>query len=308
MTMKEKCKQPGEFLFPPTVLVGAGHLGKALLKGISDTFSPTEFQHRLNPLPLITVDRHLKSASICKGLLKSIENLPDKGFTPQVIILAVRPSQVKEAIFSLAEKYKDICSSGSLPHGLTLVSCVVGVSIDQLTNLWKQHSSYVPNIVRVMPTILSSQREGISFFYHVDEVKDVYPIKVVKELFSFLSRVIEVGSELEMDMGIVLVSSLMGVLCNIASSYEKFLLNIDCSEKDAKELIADILIGMGKFSINQKTWESISPQIETPGGITASMMEVFHSKLNSTDLLLDMLRIGMDKIEEIKGQINERDE
>ena len=308
MTMKEKCKRPEEFLFPPTVLVGAGHLGKALLKGIEDSFFPKEFRYRLNPLPLITVDRHLKSAWVGERLMKNIKDLPTEGFTPQVIILAVRPSQVKEAIFSLAEKYKDICSSGSLPHGLTLVSCVVGVSIDQLTNLWKQNASYVPNIVRVMPTILSSQREGISFFYHIDGVKDVYPIKVVKELFSFLSRVIEVESELEMDMGIALVSSLMGVLCNIASNYERFLLNIDCSEKDAKEPIADILIGMGKFSINQKTWESISPQIETPGGITAAMMEVFHSKVNSWDLLLDMLRIGMYKIDEIKDQINERDE
>ena len=37
--MTETCKQPEGFLFPPTVLVGGGHLGKSLLRGQYDVHS-----------------------------------------------------------------------------------------------------------------------------------------------------------------------------------------------------------------------------------------------------------------------------
>ncbi len=132
---------------PPLLLVGCGQMGGAL-------FSAWE-QNGL--APSVVIDRHREAVPGAHSLVRSIDDIP-KRFSPDAVILAVKPQNAAATITELATKRPDL-----LANGPVIISVMAGCTTRSLAGAFADTpAGSSPAIVRAMPNTPSAVGRGMT--------------------------------------------------------------------------------------------------------------------------------------------------
>ena len=139
----------------PIVLIGAGRMGSALLKG---WFAHGIGTHRIvvqEPEPNAEVDEFLKAAGLDAGEAR------DEPVPPSVIVLAVKPQKMDEVAAGIAHVADE---------NTVVMSIAAGRTVDSIAAHFGENAA----IVRVMPNTPAAVGRGMSVLYanqHVTEAQ-----------------------------------------------------------------------------------------------------------------------------------------
>lgn len=133
------------FPLPSILLVGCGKMGGAMLEGWL----------KAGLAPSVIIDRHLADLPAPHTVVQSIQDVP-ASFTPDVIIVAVKPQKANPVLAELAQRFGQA----------TLLSVMAGRTIASLHDTCVQANPQAnPVIIRSMPNTPCALGAGMSGLY-----------------------------------------------------------------------------------------------------------------------------------------------
>jgi pyrroline-5-carboxylate reductase len=243
-------------------IIGGGNLGTAIAEGlIKSNFS--------KPEDILVTKRNISTLGPLKaeGVQVTSDNKAATEFG-ELIILAVKPFQVKDVLRDIAE---------SINPGKVVVSVVTGVLIKELQSVLNN-----PNpIFRAMPnTAIAIQESMTCISYNNAAEQDV---KYVLDLFSTLGKVVTIEEKL-MDAATVLGAcgtayAMRYIRANIQGGIE-----IGFDAATASLIAAQTVKGAAELLLQKKTHpEQEIDKVTTPKGCTiAGLNEMEHQGFSSS--------------------------
>lgn len=130
---------------PSILLVGCGKMGGAMLEGWL----------KAGLAPSVVIDRHMADLPAPHSVVRTIQDVPT-GFTPDIIIIAVKPQKADPVLAELAQRFGQA----------TLLSVMAGRSIASLHATYVQANAKAdPVIIRSMPNTPCALGAGMSGLY-----------------------------------------------------------------------------------------------------------------------------------------------
>ena len=167
----------------------------------------------------------------------------------KIFYIAVKPKDVKDACKEISPKImdKDI-----------VVSCAAGIRLDTL-------ETYLPKtqIVRCMPNICISSGSGAIVWHGPISIND---IKIL-ELMMRGPTHMWVEDEAMLDKATLLFASQPAFQATFAKAYITVAIQSGFTEKQARQLLADTIIGTGELLLDS-TPDEIIKQVCSKGGVT----------------------------------------
>lgn len=232
--------------------VGTGRIARALIAGLSQREHTliAGFDKEPSALASIAADY-----SVLPCL--SIEEVARKA---QVIILAVKPYQIKEVLGELKP---------SLSANHLLISVAAGIS----TEFILKNSSEEMRIIRVMPNTPAFVGEGMTALCR-GKMASNEDILLASELFSSIGRVV-ILDEIQMDAATALSGSGPAYMFHILDSLADGGVQCGLSRNEALLLGAQTMIGAATMVLSgQKGPEELKHEVTTPGGTTEAGLKV----------------------------------
>lgn len=203
------------------IFLGGGNMAEAIFAGLVNDAHYT----------IEVIQRNPDKVQRLQELYPNIKVTTTLEYSPSandIVILAIKPQQAKEACLANKEK---------LQH-CTLLSVMAGLATTSITN-WLNN----PRIIRTMPNTPSSIQQGITAIFSSPEVPSPHKT-IVKEIFTSLGLVYIANDESEIDKIIPVSSSavafvyyFMEGIINSAVSEFGF------SKEDATKLVTQMTIG-----------------------------------------------------------------
>ena len=234
-------------LFMRIAIVGCGNMGKALAERLSKVNS------------IFLYDRNIEKTERLaqEGYGKACKNLKDALPSAELIILAVKPQNLKQ----IADEMKD-----DLQENQILVSLLAGTPIQTL-------NSYFPNlqILRVMPNLPLIYGEGVIGVSSGEKMKKGDKDLLTK-IFEVLGKVYWLPEE-KIDALTALAGSGPAFFLVLVEAMIDAGISMGFSVKDARELVIQML--KGSLTLLDKTgkhpgelkWQIASPQGTTIVGL-----------------------------------------
>lgn len=234
---------------PSVLIIGCGHMGKAILKGW--------LQKGL--APSVIVNRHKFDLPSPHKLVQSIDDIP-KGFEPKAILLAMKPHQAEEIIPSLSPWTKN-----------AVILSVLGGR--NLTWLDKHFGAKTANI-RVMPNTPSELGLGMTSVIANNYVSNEQR-KLADALLRSIGEVAWLDSEQEMDVATAIAGCGPAYIFLLAELLQKIGEEKGLSKELSKLLARQTVIGSAAL-LGRSTEESeaLRKAVATPNGITERAIQV----------------------------------
>ncbi len=255
-------------------IIGGGNLGTAIAEGlIKSGFS--------RPEDILVTKRNVSTLGPLKaqGVQVSSDNLAAANFG-ELIILAVKPFQVKDVLSSIA---------GEIDKEKTVVSVVTGVLIKELQSVLKHASP----VFRAMPNTAIAIQESMTCIAYNNAKEE--EIQYVFDLFSNLGKVVTIEEKL-MDAATVLGAcgtayAMRYIRANIQGGIE-----IGFDAATASLIAAQTVKGAAELLLQKKTHpEQEIDKVTTPKGCTiAGLNEMEHQGFSSS--LIKGIVASFDKI------------
>lgn len=256
-------------------IIGGGNLGTAITEGLilSGFLKPDQILvTKRNPSTL----RHLEE----KGVLVSNDNNDALDFA-DLIILAVKPFQIKEVLLALRPKL-DI-------RRHVLVSVITGISTDFIHDILKENFP----IVRAMPNTAIAIQQSMTCLSARDLNQE--QINEVKAIFEPLGKIVVIDEKL-MDAATVLAAcgtayAMRYIRANIQGGIE-----IGFDAATASLIAAQTVKGAAQLLLQKNTHpEQEIDKVTTPKGCTiAGLNEMEHQGFSSS--LIKGIATSFDKI------------
>lgn len=255
---------------PSLLIIGCGHMGKAMLKGwLKKGLSPSYIvNHSEFELPSPHV------------LVKSIQEVP-RNFHPNAIILAVRPHQAEALIPLLKPWYEN----------------AVTLSVLGGKNLAWLNRQFGPGhgIVRVMPNTPSELGLGMTVMVANPQVTD-HQKQITETLCTAIGKIAWLDSEQEMDMACAIAGCGPAYIFLLAELLQKIGEEKGLPSDLARLLARQTVIGSAAL-LNHSTEESetLRKAVATPNGITEQAINILNHPDAWPDSLSRALQAAADR-------------
>ncbi|GBR53935.1 pyrroline-5-carboxylate reductase [Neokomagataea thailandica NBRC 106555] len=240
---------------PSILLAGCGKLGSALLGGW--LASP-------NPPRLVVLDRHKTCDNDNVTVIRTADSVPDD-FTPDIIVLAIKPAVAEDVIASLAE------TLGARLDKAAFLSVMAGRTCASLSAAAKKSGHSCPTL-RAMPNTPSTLGAGVSGLYASPEATE-QQTQLCHDLLSAVGDVVEVTEEKDL-LGVTALSgSGPAYVFLLAELLEKAGQAQGLSPENARQLARGTIYGAGRMLHElPDDAEKLRKAVTSPNGTTAAAL------------------------------------
>lgn len=236
-------------ILPSIMLVGCGHMGKAMLKGW--------IKKGLNHSYII--NRNKIDLPAPHQWVNSIQEIP-KDFKPEAIILAVKPDQAADLIPHLKPWAKDS----------VIISALGGKNLAWLEQHFEKHQS----IIRVMPNTPSELGLGMTSMIQNHHVHSHHK-QIAEQLFNAIGKTAWLDSEQELDIATAIAGCGPAYIFLLAELLQKIGQEKGLSKDLARLLARQTVIGSAALlGHSSEEAETLRKNVATPNGITERAINV----------------------------------
>jgi len=265
-------------------LIGAGHMGGALLKGwLSGAgLDGVEPQNILviDPSPGEAAKQALGlgvkyAASLTKGSASGLK----------LCLLAIKPQ-----IFSkVGPGLSDV-----LPKDCLIVSIMAGIPLARLEEIFPGHP-----IVRVMPNLPAAYGAGIAAYTCNGRVSEAQK-RMAEQALRAGGKVVSVASEREIDMVTALSGSGPGYVFYFTEIMAAIGADLGLDKALADELARQTVIGAGTvLTHSDQTASELRRSVTSPGGTTEAALDILMAKDGLPKLMKDAMRAAFRRSQEL---------
>ena len=238
---------------------GGGNIAQAIIKGLI----ASDYERK----QIKFLDRNKSNRKTLSGFgIKECQSLRIEDRF-DLIILCVKPKDAMQAM-------QDITSVIKKP---VILSLVAGISA-------KKYLSVSKNIklIRGMPNTSSEFKKGITALCNINAPKNLYG--KTQKLFSRIGVSVSVSTEKKMDDYTGLIGSGPAYFFHLLQVYEKHLLKItENNDKLTKLIISNLMMGVGKSVIGDKSLEDLISSVASKKGTTeAGLKSMKENKISSS--------------------------
>lgn len=256
--------------------IGGGNMAEALIRGLIK-------EGKRNIIVSDPLDERRRYLEKCYGIKTTIAN-NEVVKNAEIIILAVKPQNIKEVL----EEIRDYVSD---KH--TVVSIAAGIPINLIKNYLK-----TDKIIRAMPNLAAIVGESMTVLALCDclEMKIVAP---VRDIFMSVGKVITLP-EHYMNLVTAISGSGPGFICYILEQLIEVATEIGVSEDIASELLIQTFIGTSKLLDSGLPPDKIRQKVTSPGGTTESGLKIL-SDGKLRDILLKTINEAAKRAKELSS-------
>lgn len=244
------------------LLVGCGHMGKALLGCFEE-----------NPVitnitivdPAFTSTRH--------QVFKKIENLTDDF---DVLVLAVKP-----------QIYPDLKITIHVAH---VISVMAGITCTQLADNFPTST-----IVRLMPNMAVAYAKGLSVLYGASILNQ----SIFNMILANTGLLKWVNKESELDVLTLFNACGPGLLLGIMQKFVDVLHEYGFAQPESEEMMKQVFMGTSAIlENNKKSLSDLVNSIATKAGITEACLHVLQPGVQS--ILKETMKAGLARIQVVR--------
>jgi len=235
-------------------VIGTGAMGSALIKGFLEV-------GLVEPCDLTTSDININTLQKLKEQfsVNTAENNLETARNSEIVILAVKPGQVKAVL-------KEIAPAITADH--LVISVAAGIKISFL----EEHLPAGTPVIRAMPNVPALAGEGMSALVMGSSAVESHQ-KAAEALFAAVGRVIIV-SEKEIDAVTAVSGCGPAYLAIVLEALADGGVKMGLSRQLALELAAQTMIGTGRMVLNGEHPAVLKDRVCSPGGSTISGVHV----------------------------------
>ncbi len=230
--------------------IGAGNMGEALIKGmlLSQSFSPQQL------LASDKVSGRLKYLAKTYKI-KAFEKNSEIVWRSEVIILAVKPQNLEEALKEVRE---------GLSKDKLLISILAGIPVGKVQDFLKKGSK----VIRAMPNAPALVQEGATAIFRGDQATEKDE-QIARRIFDSVGKTIILQDESLMDAVTGLSGSGPAYVFVILESLSDGGVKMGLSREVATNLAIQTLAGAAKLAReSRKHPGELKDMITSPGGTT----------------------------------------
>lgn len=202
-----------------------------------------------------------------------------------IVILAVKPYQVKEVL-------------GELQENLTAEHLLISVAAGITSEFIRTHSGEDMRVVRVMPNTPSFVGEGMTAISG-GECATGDDVAKAKKIFNAVGRVLVLDEPL-MDAATAVSGSGAAYMFHIIASMAEGGVQCGLSGEDAVALSAQTMLGAAKMVLeSEKSLEDLIKDVTTPGGTTEAGLKRMDAR-NVRQAMIDTVRAAAERSIELK--------
>lgn len=264
-------------------IIGYGSMGKMLVEKFLETENIFD--------EIYVSNRNPEKISHLANVVNICENNSDLAENAQVIVMCVRPTDIKAVLEDIMGKISD---------DAIIVSLNGSVSFESLGKIVSH------KMAKVIPSVtaeINRSQTLVCFNEHMNSADK----EVIFSLFKCVGKVIELP-EAEMGMGSELVSCMPGFIASIfdviCSSAKK---HTSIPEEQIVSMVLDTLCATGELMIDKEmSFQDVVSRVATKGGITEEGTKVVYEafpKISDElfDKTLDKRKQTAQKAEELFG-------
>jgi len=264
-------------LAKPILLIGAGALGSAMLRGM-------KVAGHIAPSDLIILDLNPGEAAQAYAALGARLNpAPEAWAEALTVIIAVKPQSWRGAAQIL---------EGNLNKGATLISVMAGVRTEDLSSVFEPLK-----VARVIPTTGVATGKGVASLYSADAAA----LKAAHEVFSPMATTVTLDSEDLIDAATALSGSGPAYVYAFVQGLEKAGLAAGLTAEEALTLArATVISAANLLEQTGEDAEALIKKVASPGGTTEAALKVLRregSGLN--ELLTDAVLAAQQRSKEL---------
>ncbi|PIZ65040.1 hypothetical protein COY15_03955 [Candidatus Roizmanbacteria bacterium CG_4_10_14_0_2_um_filter_39_12] len=220
-------------------IIGMGHLGTALLKGLIRSKKVSR--------------SFIRVSNSSKQNAQTVENA-------DIVFLTIKKSKVVEVLQNIKDNLK---------IDAVIISAIPGVRVSTIKKILTTNH----HVVRIMPSIPISIGKGIIGIYFLNSEVSKYKIC---NLLSKLGKIIEVDEEYKLDILTVAAGCGPGVVAYIIQSLMISFINIGLTKSEALNIALQTMQGTCSLLKEQKILpHKLLADVATKGGITESIVMYF---------------------------------
>jgi len=237
------------------VFIGGGNMAEALIAGL------VQGGHASGNICVSEPRQDRRDFLTRQYGVRCVEQSTDVVNNADVLVLAVKPQQMKLALNGL---------SALLKSDATTISIAAGVSTASL-HTWLRAQA---NIVRVMPNTPALLGAGMSVLF--SDAAEIHKQRT-EYVFNACGESLRVGSEKMMHAVTAVSGSGPAYFFLLAEVMQATGIKLGLDEKVAAKLAAQTALGAGKMLIDSgRSAEALRQQVTSPGGTTQAAMDVMY--------------------------------
>ncbi|MEE2661595.1 MAG: pyrroline-5-carboxylate reductase [Pseudomonadota bacterium] len=257
------------------LLVGGGKMGSAMLRGWLSKGLETE---RVRVVEPDTAVSRAIDIDLAVSVVPNIQNL-DSNFTPDVIVLAVKP----QGMSTIVPHYAKLAQAGAVT-----VSIAAGRTVEFLERYLGRDTA----IVRTMPNTPAAIGRGITAAYP-NRYVSINQKKSCHSLLEAMGEVVWISEEAQIDSVTAISGSgpayvFLLIECLAAAARKQGL-----PDEVAAKLALVTVSGAGELALRSDEDASVLRQnVTSPGGTTAAALEVLMSDEGIENLMLRAVEVA----------------
>jgi len=244
---------------PPILLIGAGHMGRALLEGwLNADLGPVVAVDPM-PSPALRALAKTRALTICR----EIEAVFDQ--PARAAVVAVKPQILK----TLAPLLRPIADKG-----VPMVSIAAGFNMGAMTRAWGARAS----IVRAMPNTPGAIGQGITALYAPTRTPPAAR-KLAETLLGALGQTIWVKREAQVDAATAVSGSGPAYVFLLVEALTAAGVAQGIPARDAARFARQTVVGAGALLAASKSDASeLRRNVTSPGGTTEAALSILMDK------------------------------
>lgn len=262
--------------------IGYGSMGSMLVNGFISS-------KVLRPDDIVVSSRSLSKLEILSEKWPEISITASNRAVAQnsrLLFICVKPLDVLPVLAKI---------KAELTNQTHLVSIAACVTISNIESIFNE------KVTRVIPSLTSEVKEGITLICHNSQVQEE-DAKTVEKVFNSIGKVIRI-EENDFEAGADLTSCAPGMIAAIFNNFvEAGLRHSNLTKKEAQDMAISTLFGTARLLVEKNmSFEEMVTRVATKGGITEEAVkvlnnhlptvfdEVFQKTLNKYDIMKDMV-------------------
>ncbi|WP_246091518.1 pyrroline-5-carboxylate reductase [Swingsia samuiensis] len=218
------------------------------------------------PPKIFVMDRHKANDDARFSVVKTAEEIPSS-FTPDIIVLAVKPAAAETAITSLVK------ALGSRASSCAILSVLAGKTCLSLAEMAKNAGQAMP-VLRAMPNTPTSVGAGMSGFFASPEASKTQA-QICHDLMLAIGEVVTVDKEEDLATVTGISGSGPAYVFLLAELLEKAAVKYGLPADSARRLARATIYGAGRMlQTLPEDAETLRKNVTSPNGTTAAALSV----------------------------------
>ncbi len=275
----------GKLSSPTHALIGAGHMGGALLSGWID-----ESKAALKPGQILIIDPAPgEAAKKALGLGAKFSHRLTKGAASglTVCLLAIKPQLFAKLGPDLAR---------ALPKDVLIISIMAGITLENLTEVLPSRP-----LIRAMPNAPCAYGEGITAYIGSENVTQKH-LGMAEICLKAGGKVVKLDSERQIDMVTAVSGSGPAYVFYLTESLEAAGIKLGLPSDLARDLARQTVAGSG-FMLERRDKDAaeLRRAVTSKGGTTQAALEVLMSESGLASILRTAVKAAYQRSRELGG-------